>query len=378
MKKKLGLITYHRALNYGSVLQAYALQKVLNKSFKCEIIDYQTDKQKEMYTVIKPWNNVRNIVHNVFFLLDKNYIKKHRESFLKFYERNLIFSKKINNRSDLTRLNREFDAFCCGSDQVWNVSIADFDDSYFLSFADKFKFSYAPSLGNVKNFNPIKNNVNINSLLRDFEFISVREKTGKKELEKYTKKPIKIVLDPTLLLNKKEWDTFLTDNYPKEKYIFFYSIDYNKSILKIVKMISKELKLPVYVIFSTGKTYSAQLKGFKRVKSSSPEDFITLIKHAEYVISTSFHGTVFSLIYHKEFILPQVDSNKKLNGDDRLKTLLSHCNIEAETRIISQANIKHVKSLEKINYNNVDEYLQGKIVDSLSYIEKVAEKINGI
>lgn len=368
--KKIGLITYHRALNYGSILQAYALQNYLNNYFSCEILDYQKPNQKEMYEVFKKNNSLKNIIHNIIFSLDKKFILNHRKSFKDFSNSNLLLSETINTRKDLELMNNKYDAFCCGSDQIWNISIEDFDESYFLDFSNKYNFSYAPSLGKIKYFNPFERNIDIKYLLNKFDRISVREKSGQEMINKYTDKQLYVVLDPTLLIEKKQWDTLSSEKYPNEKYIFFYSIEYDEEAIDLVKKFAKKKDLPVYIIFSTGKTYKAMAKGFKRFKVASPGDFISIIKHAEYVISTSFHGTVFSLIYEKEFLLVNSEKSK---DDDRLLTLLSHCDIDINSRRIKRDD--KIQNFKQLDYISINENLSLAKKKSKEYISKIVNDL---
>ncbi len=302
---RIGILTFHRSENYGSVLQAYSLCRALNKlnpENEIEIIDYSNEHQRELYSVFLRNNSPKNIAKNARSLLNISQLSKRSSGFDDFINLLPLSSEKFESDGELKNHKSEYDLVICGSDQIWNPQSVDFSLSFFgVDFSCR-KVSYAPSIRNAskKDFSPYKEE--IKRALAEFSHISLREKETIPVLQNYCDKEIKSVCDPTLLLNAEDFDLICSKNKPPKKdYIFYYSIDYNEESVEMVKHISASLKMPVYIIFSTNKTYSVYFKGFKLSADNAPGDFINLIKNASLVLSTSFHGVALSVIYRKNF-----------------------------------------------------------------------------
>ena len=368
---KVGILTFHAAHNYGSVLQAYALQCIVKTKCgcNCEIINFITYRQKEMYSIFYNINSIKDILRNIRVRLYKYRIRKNRfEYFNKFIENYLNLGEKIYRcREELEKDIDKYSTLICGSDQIWNITIKDFDYSYFAPFKGEFrKISYAPSCGGDAIFNKIQSNKEIKEYINDFNSLSVRENIAKDMLSKITDKEINVVLDPTLLIRKEEWDNVCSDRAIKEEYIFFYSIDYNDDVVKMVKRISKKLNLPVYILFTTPAAYKKSLINFKFVKNESPENFISLIKNAKLVLSNSFHGTVFSIIYRKAFYVLRGTYDDKVNTDDRISTLLGKFNIKDREINIKNLNEKFISCF--MDYSSNEKYINLEIEKSIEYL----------
>lgn len=368
---KVGILTFHASHNYGSVLQAYALQSVIKSNCECdcEIINFITDRQKEMYSIFYNINSVKDILRNIRVRLYKYKVRKERfENFDKFINNKLPLSEKVyKNLEELREDINKYNTLVCGSDQIWNLTIKDFDYSYFLPFEGDFKkISYAPSCGGDDIFNNILENQEVKNYINDFSNLSVRENIAKDMLKQVTDKDIEVVLDPTLLVKKEEWDKLCSSKTIEEDYIFFYSIDYNDDVVKMVKEISERLKLPVYILFNTSAGYKKSLINFKFAKDESPEDFISLVKNAKLVLSNSFHGTVFSIIYRKAFYILRGTYDNKVNTDDRLTTLLKKFNIKDREININTLRDKTISC--NIDYSENEKYINCEIEKSINYL----------
>lgn len=368
---KVGILTFHASHNYGSVLQAYALQSVIKSNCKCdcEIINFITDRQKEMYSIFYSISSVKDVLRNIRVRLYKYKVRKERfENFDKFINNNLPLSEKIyKNLEELNKDINKYNTLVCGSDQIWNLTIKDFDYSYFLPFKGDFKkISYAPSCGGDDIFKNILENQQVKNCINDFSNLSVRENIAKDMLKQVTDKDIEVVLDPTLLVKKEEWDKLCSSKAIEEDYIFFYSIDYNDDVVKMVKEISERLKLPVYILFNTSAGYKKSLINFKFAKDESPEDFISLVKNAKLVLSNSFHGTVFSIIYRKAFYILRGTYDNKVNTDDRLTTLLNKFNIKDREININTLRDKTISC--DIDYSENEKYINCEIEKSIDYL----------
>lgn len=370
--KKVGLITYHAAQNNGSFLQAYALEKKISKieGYSCEIINFYSYEQEELYSVMKKNNSLRNIIKNLVACINYKNLKKRHEDF------EMIVSNKMNlsprcykSLSELSEVENNYDIFVSGSDQIWNVDAWDYNDAYFLSFVkNKPKISYASSFGGNIESEKVKGySENVKRFLNEYDSIAVREIKGKKYAESLINKNVEVVLDPTFLLEKDDYEEICSEPLVEGEYIFFYSIDYNETALKIVKKFAKEKNLPVIVIYSgDNKSYRTLKYGFKMLKEAAPNHFLSLIKNAKYVLSTSFHGTVFSIIYEKQFFTIRGTENGKINNDDRLTTILTTLNLI--DRQLSEKSTKDEYNLPNIDYKIVNKKLKEVKKSSIDYL----------
>lgn len=367
--KNIGIITFHRSHNYGSVLQAYALQTSINKNVVnhySEIIDFISPNSSEVYAIFKKKNSMKNIIKNMLsiYTYRSRYIRY--KEFERFINTRLNLTKnKYFSISDLKEISKKYDILICGSDQIWNTNCKDFDYSYYLPFAKSIKkISYAPSLGPGKQFKSNEAKEKIKDYLSDFYAISVRENGGEKTIQELTDKKVYRVLDPTLLLEAKDWDIISCNRRINKEYIFFYSIGYKKDDISIAKQFSKKFGLPVVTLFTVGNRII--FSGFEIPKNSAPEDFISLIKNAKLILSSSFHGSVFSIIYRKPFYSIRGVNDGKVQEDDRIKTLLEEFKLTDR-----QVDINSVNSIEDpytIDYTESEKYINKARKESVDYL----------
>jgi len=354
--KKVGLITYHASHNIGSMLQTYALQYILRNKYKCEveIINFSSKKQRNMYSlfpkIISKNILIKNIINILFYPLLKSRFDDFESFIAKYFS---LTPNSYSETSELNALKNKYDYIICGSDQIWNVNCDDFDDAYFLSFfTNAKKISYAPSLGGK---NILKSDVDLEKYrhyIQSFEHLSVREVNGKKWLDKLSDRDFKIVADPTILVNQNVWEQLVAPREFQEDYIFFYGVPFSPVTYKIVVEISKQLNLPVVMLDAKSWLYKGNfMKGIKLSKHSSPNDYLSLIKHSKLVITTSFHGSIFASIFNKNFWT--VTYKQTNTDDDRVKTLLSQLNMTE--RLIYLEDYKQYKLLEDIDYSLYEE-----------------------
>lgn len=378
MSKKVGIITFHAAHNCGSILQAYGLQTVLkNKmNIESEIIDFSNKGQREYYSVYVPTDSFKHLVKNIFTFFVAGKVKKEYEQYEKYIHENLMLTKKrYLSTEELTELKDEYDCLICGSDQVWNVTCVDADDAYFLSFASGLKkIAYATSLG-AKNINKYANDIEkYKRYISDFSAISVREANGKKwidELMSGVGPKVDITADPTLLLNRDEWNVRVKNAIVPGKYIFYYAFNYTKEVNEAVKKISKKFNMSVYMFDVKSWGVKGNFRfGFKLADEYGPEAFLSLVKNAEMVLTTSFHGTVFSTIFEKNFWY--LDSSMHSKDDDRARYLLQQLGLKNRLIDISKVDATDLRMnpdfsnsrilVEKLKKNSI-EFLQKHIFD---------------
>ncbi|MBU5487102.1 polysaccharide pyruvyl transferase family protein [Clostridium sp. MSJ-8] len=382
---KVGLITYHAAQNNGSFLQAYALEKKISKieGYKCDIINFYSYEQEELYSVFKKNNSFRNIAKNCVACLNYRNLKKRHDDFDNIVNNSMSLSKKCyKTLEELDEAENEYDIFVSGSDQIWNVDAWDYNDAYFLSFVNnKPKISYASSFGGKIDSKKAQNySDNVRKFLNEYDSIAVREVKGQKYAKSLVDRDVQVVLDPTFLLDQQDYDKICADRLVEGDYIFFYSIDYNDAALKIVKKFAEINNLPVVVVYSgDNKSYKTLKYGFKMLKEAAPNHFLSLIKHAKYVLSTSFHGTVFSIIYNKQFFTVRGTENGKINNDDRLTTILSRLGLE--DRQLSELSKEEDYRPSDIDYSIVNPKLAEARQESVDYLvnalNKASEKVKG-
>lgn len=368
--KKIGIMTHHKFYNQGTMLQAYALQRKIELMGKnSEIINYTTQNFR-----LTKKEKVKNIVENPKLLLDRFILKLHyiknksnilltKQKYDDFYNENIKVSIEKYSEENLKESLHKYTIFMVGSDQTWNPYIKSNKETYLLDFVpnNKVKVSYAPSIGGreiPKKFTEIyKKN------LESYNYISCREEKGKQILEQIIDKKIEVVVDPTLLLNKSEWEKVASKYESKnnEKYILCYFLGRNKKNVKIAKKIAKDRKLPILSIYSMD---SGKLFGKNTKFGVGPSEFITLIKNAELICTDSFHGCVFSIIFNKQFFAFKKRKDKKGSDNNRLIDLLSKFNIK--DRIDINPKLKY----EDINYENVNKIVEKEKKRSEEFLQK--------
>ena len=360
---KLGILTYHKTTNYGAIFQAYALQQFfISNNVDCEIIDYLNKTLKKRYS-LNPLNkgNIKNVLKSIANIGNNIILRK---KFSDFIKSNVVLSSNKYSEKNIGTSNDIYDKFVVGSDQVWNLKLSGNDINYYLNFVknDKDKNSYAASFG-VNEFKKEELH-EINQLLRKFSNISVREKQGVDLLNELKIENVNQNIDPVFLLDKNKWDKFTSNRIKKEKYIFVYEITYTPNLIEYARYLSK--KMNCEVVFVSGS--NRKIKGFINLNKLSPIEFLTYLKYSEYVVTSSFHGTAFSIIFEKDF---NYDLPKKQgNTGSRLSSLANLLNLE--NREISSDFNKNI--ISEINYSNAKAIIADEIKKSNNYIEKIIEK----
>ncbi|WP_395015909.1 polysaccharide pyruvyl transferase family protein [Robinsoniella peoriensis] len=372
--KKIGLITFHASNNCGSMLQAFALQKVLKDKFgvENELIDFSNKGQKEMYKPFWKVTGVKSIIKNALWCTVYKQIKKQIDSYEIFCKKYLDVSElSYEITKELKGVNGKYDKYITGSDQVWNICCMDADDAYYLSFVEEGKkYAYAVSFGANNPF--VTGNDHYKKLVRSFNGISVRESNAKKWIEHALDRKVPICLDPTMLLKQEEWKVYLDiGEQPiiNGKYIFYYCFSISQPVAKFLKETSKRMKMPVY--FLEPKEWALRCcwkNSIKLVSQYGPEVFLNLIKNATVVFTTSFHGTAFSTIFYKNFWY--IDSgNNDLEKDDRAVSFLTQLGLLDRYR-----TVEYLRSHDLIyqpDYSKVNSKWNELIQQSMAYLRGV-------
>lgn len=364
MKKiRTATITFHKAINYGAILQTYALQQsILNLGIDNDVINYDCKSISNEYKLIKI-KSIKSFIKSLM-TLKKCYYKKNK--FKLFIKKYIILTNPVTK--DILKsedFNNRYDFFITGSDQVWNYEITNLDDAYFLNFVkDEKKIkSYAASFG----IGCIPENLRLKykNYLKRFSSILVREKTGAKLIENLIDKKVNVVLDPVLLLNKNEWNKIVAKTKfddIRDKYILVYMR--TPYIKLFAENLSIKYKMPIFNI------EDLILKNKNKVGNTEselgPEEFIGAIKNAKFVVTTSFHAVVFSIIYNKDFFINNIDKTKE-NRSSRQKDLLDL--LEIEDREIF--NHDDDTDFVPIDWNNVNKKLEIERNKSINELKKM-------
>lgn len=368
MKKKVGIITFHNSYNCGSMLETYAMQQVIDKQgFESEIVNFSSEGQRELYSVFNKNNKVKNIIKNIILFPNRNKVLENNEKYRKFQKQNFNISKS-KNLSDT-----EYFAVIAGSDQIWNITIPDYDDAYFLNWVKRAKkIAYAPSFG-AKNI--VKNTTSPQKYidyLNSFDFLSVREFNGQRWIGDLINKDVPVVLDPTLLLEKSDYSKIVANDIVQtKKYIFFYCPGFDSSICKFVKKVSEKYNLDV-IVWSSKQYYIKNIKrfGFQLADYENPSSYLFYINNAELIFTTSFHGTIFSTIFKKKFFT--IKNGGMFGDDDRVLSLVKQLSIEE--RLITYEFQEEFDYLCDINYTKYDRNLKELKKMSLDYLTESLKK----
>lgn len=341
---KIGILTFHCAHNYGAVLQCYALQETLKQmGHNVEIIDYRPKYLLTPYTIFdkkrflakNPISLIKHCIKETLLL--PNRIKRHK-AFDKFINNRLNLSHRIIKRN----IPNNYDVYIMGSDQIWNPKITQgFDPVYFGYFdfpkGNKKYISYAASM-ETNELNAEIRDLYIKAL-NNFDAISVREAKLAELLQPLTLKKIETILDPTLIADIATWKSIIKRPNIKHKYILVYQVRNNKNTMRIASEIANQINAVVIEVTSRLDIHFRK----NRFQCTSTEKFLGLVKDAACIVTTSFHGTVFSIIFNRPFYCIQLDDNM----DNRSQSLLKQ--IGLSERMIKKDD---TPNFTKIDYND--------------------------
>jgi hypothetical protein len=365
---KIGVLTYHRAHNYGAVLQAFALKAFLTKQGShVEFIDYWPDYRKGMYDLV----DFSFLKENIGFLrkvkrllwiilvLPEKLIRFNR--FQKFIKYKLQTNNKVKFKTG-EEIPCNYDFIIYGSDQIWRYNefktFKGFDSVYWGEYPKNTtakKIAYAASMGVMEIDEQQKKF--IKKHIENFDLISTREQQLAKIIQPFTKKKVEHILDPVFLLNSNDWLTLLANNYnSRGKYILFYNLNYSKDAVSLVNNIAKELKYRIIEIKGGVAPFN---NPFRYKQTVGPEMFISLFSNASFVVATSFHGVAFSIIFRKQFFALGMKNNA-----ERVTSLLEKLNIPE--RYLK--NPTDINSIKEIDYINVSLLLDREKKKSINFI----------
>lgn len=363
---KIDIVTLHRAQNYGSVLQAFALQKQIEKlGHQAYILDYYPERYTNKGLLKRLKNKSSRFNNPLVLLIAKlliypSYLRKGIQ-FNKFmHYLNLEKPSFATNEEGMGRFT-DADAYCAGSDQIWNSHWNEgVEKALFLDFVPKGKlcFSYAASIGLS---NIPANEIDETKLLLDkFEFLSLREDKGVELVKELGRTDAVQCLDPTLLMSKEEWSQYADDSYKGKEYVLTYNLHHDPEIDKCAKAIASKYHLQIRNI---SYNWHDIIRHGHLDWCPTVEGFLGLIKNAKYVVADSFHATAFSIIFEKPFVVitPEVASS-------RLSSLLKMLGLD-DHNINKFTSLKVIE--QPIDYIRVKSIIATKQRESISFLNKV-------
>ena len=367
--RKIRILSFQNAHNFGAVLQAFGLQQTLiSMGFKdVKFLNYNPKYLRDRYNPLSSFNTKRSFrtikdflsfIANYPFFLISSY--KRNKAFEGSISRLLIQTDRlISSEKDLE--NESFDVLICGSDQIWNTSLTGAFDRVFLGYGPYKNrgqiISYAPSteLSSLTD----KRTEELAGLLSNFSYISVREIQVKEKLTKYLNRNIEVCVDPTILCGSEAFVKITAPRIIKEDYILVYAYDYRKDIIqRLIKSIPNNEKYRVEIIYLSAKGRKDVANNFIHSEIRI-EEFLSYFKYASYIVTNSFHGLAFSLLYRKNFNVAY-EEGKHI----RCLSLLKQLDLESRFVKIQEPN------WDTLAYDNINLKLQELRAQSLNYLKK--------
>ena len=385
---KTATVTWITYKNYGTVLQAYALQSFIKSlGIDNDIISdrkiiaekyHKTEVESKVETEKRTWlkKQIDHIRHPLQYIWlhclklkqkrekkQTSFYYRSQEKIKGFAENRLSITEPVS-RCDLPVLNNKYDLFIAGSDQIWSPLPINFDGYFFLDFVTKKKGSYAPSLGTL-NIPEDKKEL-IKGYVQNYSFCSVRENQSAEQFTEELEIPTEWVCDPTLLYDKVFWNNFCADIKSKErKYVLCYFLENKDWYFEYAKQLSKYLGkklllIPNFLDFCLKKNFIKEIVG--------PVDFVFLIKNADFILTDSYHGMIFSMIFEKQLIyLKRFDDAAPNCQNIRVYSLLDHLNLE---KIIVPEKNFAPSDVQQIDYKYVSQKLSSHRCKSCDFLKK--------
>lgn len=364
---KIGIFTFHRALNYGAFLQAFSLKRYLTEiGHQVDVVDYWPQEHVDMYRFFSAkWMKNRSIVGKLKYLLNciLRYSRVKRRSAkmnrLQIHFLGILPQIKYSSSKELAGL--QYDCFVYGSDQIWwkwnNLPDGKYDWTYWGDYVGKNvrKISYAASMGVISPNEDEKKQIALK--LKNFQSISVRESGLKNFIQPLTDKPVCQVIDPVFLTSKIQWEQLAVKPKIAGKYVLLFNLMNSPDAEIVAKRKSDELQCPLIEI-----TASVNSLKFGRniYQTLDAFEFIGFIKNAEFVVTSSFHGTAFSVIFEKEFY-----SVGFKNNSGRVTSLLT--SLKLNERFLVNSNL--TQTFAPIDYGMVSNLLNLQINESKEYLD---------
>lgn len=341
--KKIGILTFNRPINYGALLQAYALKTVVSSYAETDVINYYCPYIEDFYN---PFNNfIKGIVRTIVF-------GKRNKRFKKFIAE--LSTEDVYNKQSIRDVT--YNKIIVGSDQVWNYGCSGNDETFLLPDIQTQKYSYAGSFG-VSEL-PDEQVPFFKKCLSDFRYISVRERTGQDICKQQLGLESELVLDPTLLLTKQDWAQRFQPLSAKKGYVLIFAPKHNETLQSTAKKLAQQLRLPIYNL----SVEVTNRFGDKVIKNAGPKQWVELFYNASFIVTDSFHAMAFSINFNKPFF---VFTNN--NRSSRLADFLGMLGLQNRLN----PSFEEIDATAKIDYESVNNVLENERKKSISFIEKI-------
>lgn len=365
-KIKCGLVTYHNSHNYGSVLQTYAMVKTLETfGLDVEVINYQSPYTITAYQTVlwSPYKTIKLNAEDFILQYILQFGRKREKAFNRFINTRLPLTQPYKTEKEIPD---KYDILICGSDQIWNpIATGKAAPVYFLAFGNKdcIRFSYAASSGS-KEFEKDKEKERYDYLTK-FKQIGVRETFMKEYLHKKFNLNSTVNPDPTIFLSSRDWAAIESPvNGLPPKYLLIYSLARIEEVLAFAHQIARKLNLPVAHINPARRTKYLKYKNTDyNLNKVSPEQFLWLFHHATFIVTNTFHGNMFSIIFRKDFINYTPDKN-----DTRIQTLHNAIGL-GNSRQLAEAS-QFTNDMLHIDYSVLEPEIQTLKESGLSFIKQ--------
>ena len=365
---KAGLVTFYHIHHYGALLQAAATERAVEHfGWDCEIIDYFVNQDNALF---KRPTGLGSAAHDAHTALHYQALSERYRRFEKFSRDHLRISDRRYGRFDeLAEGPLPYDLILSGSDQIWNPKIfpdGRFDPVFFGTFSQKRRIAYAPSFG-VPTI-PEGMQAELKGYLDGFSHLSARETQGSAIIRDIAGKDAPVVLDPTLLLTADQWDSMADHpaNYPKGGYILCYCISRPGALTPYLERLHQETGLPVVQLCGIRQKVHPKAK---QIMDAGPAEFLGLFQNAAYVVTNSFHGTVFSVQFHRPFFTTV--SPAELSAPERSRTVSILSRLGLANRVIGKGDTAEL--LDPVDWEAAEAALTAARKDSLNYLQAALE-----
>lgn len=363
---RIGILTFHRAINYGAFLQAFALKTYLTSlGNEVELVDYWPKGHADGYRLLphswKKRSLLGKVKFSISFILRYSRAKKRIEGMQRLVETYFGLPTVPYYQTVESLKNLSYDCVVYGSDQIWWKSTipgySGFDPVYWGEYLPDSikKVAYAPSMGIIDLMDQDKEQ--IKKWLCNFNALSVRESELYEAIHNLTNNEISVVLDPVFLLSIDEWESYC-NQLNKEKYILYYNLIPTAESKSLVKKLSKILGCKVFEVTGSVNPFKFSRRSLQTINAI---ELISLIRNACFVVTSSFHGTAFSILFKKQFYV--IGMGEK---SGRVSSLLSM--LDLDSRLLKTCSI--IDSVEMIDYDKVSERINLLVIESKNFIKQ--------
>ena len=372
---RIAIMTWFHYRNYGTALQVSALYYYLTKAgHKVDVIEYiplvaknKTIQSFRLSEVIGRHKN-KSISFPVFW--GKHFCDEDKDClFQRYLDARISLTRKCKTKTDLENLNSDYDAFICGSDQIWAPSV--FDPHYFLDFVYNTEklIAYSPSIG-LTRINDRFVEKQMRDLINRFHYLSVRESSGQEIIQALTGKKAEVVVDPTLLLSPLEWEKYcdITEE-SSDSYLLVYFLGNNNNHWKSAYKLAEKKNLEVRII----PVYEKDLQRDGCIGDPvGPKEFVSLIRNATYICTDSFHGSLFSIVFQKQFTaIERFEQGNPINQNARLFDLFNRIQIN---KSLARYNTSEIQD-EIIDYREVNKLKSEFCTLSKLYLDEALRNV---